>query len=83
MEEKIQVLEATIHNDSAKGAMSKMVDYLQQDTFHVVEVVTMHSLVRLLEKEEHRQYLEEFDFTFAGDKEVLEAGGVTDSKRLQ
>lgn len=83
MEEKIQVLEATIHNDSAKGAMSKMVDYLQQDTFHVVEVVTMHSLVRLLEKEEHRQYLEKFDFTFAGDKEVLEAGGVTDSKRLQ
>lgn len=83
MEEKIQVLEAAIHNDSAKGAMSKMVDYLQQDTFHVVEVVTMHSLVRLLENEEHRQYLEEFDFTFAGDKEVLEAGGVTDSKRLQ
>jgi len=83
MEEKIQVLDATIHNDSAKETMSKMVDYLQQDTFHVVEVVTMHSLVKLLEKEEHRQYLEEFDFTFAGDKEVLEAGGVTDSKRLQ
>ncbi len=83
MEEKIQVLDATIHNDSAKEAMSKIVDYIQQDTFHVVEVVTMQSLVKLLEEEEHRQYLEEFDFTFAGDKEVLEAGGVTDTKRLQ
>lgn len=83
MEEKIQVLDATIHNDSAKIAMSKMVDYIQQDTFHVVEVVTMRSLMKLLEVEEHRQYLDEFDFTFAGDKEVLEAGGVKDVRRLQ
>ena len=83
MGEKIQVLDVTIHNDSAKAAMSKIVDYIQQDTFHVVEVVTMQSLVKLLEEEEHRQYLDEFDFTFAGEKEVLEAGGITDAKRLQ
>lgn len=83
MNDKIQVLDAIIHNDSAKAAMTKMVDYIRQDTFHVVEVVTMQSLVKLLEQEEHRQYLEAFDFTFAGDKEVLEAGGVTDDKRLK
>ena len=83
MEEKIQVLEATIHNDSAKGYMMRMVEYMQQDTFHIVEAVTMKSLVTLLAQEEHKQYLEAFDFTFAGEKEVLEAAGVTDGHRLK
>lgn len=83
MDEKIQVLEATIHNDSAKGYMMRMVEYMQQDTFHVVEAVTMKSLVTLLAEEAHKQYLEAFDFTFAGEKEVLEAAGVTDGHRLK
>lgn len=41
----------------------------------------MNTLSQLLNKEE-KPYIDEFDLTFAGDKSILEAAGVTDSKYL-
>lgn len=83
MEKMIQVLDVTLHCDTAKEAMTKMMEYIQTEPISVVEMVTMQSLVKVLEQEEPQACMQEFDLTFAGNKELLEAAGVEETQYLQ
>lgn len=82
MDEKIKVLDVPINNYTAKEAMQKVMEYMQTEPVHVIEMVTMETLLRLSEKEE-KDCIKEFDLTVAGNKTMLEAAGVTDSKYLK
>ena len=81
MNEKIKVLGVSINHYTAKEAMKKVMEYMETEPINVIEMVTMNTLSQLLNKEE-KPYIDEFDLTFAGDKSILEAAGVTDSKYL-
>ena len=81
MNEKIKVLGVSINHYTAKEAMKKVMEYMETEPINVIEMVTMNTLSQLLNKEE-KPYIDESDLTFAGDKSILEAAGVTDSKYL-
>lgn len=83
MNEKIKVLDVPISNYTAKEAMKKVMEYMQTEPISIIEMVTMNTLVQLFDKEEQKKYIDEFEFTFVGDKSILEAAGVTDSKYLK
>lgn len=83
MNEKIKVLDVPISNYTAKEAMKKVMEYMQTEPISIVEMVTMNTLIQLLDKEEQKKYIDEFELTFVGDKSILEAAGVTDSKALK
>lgn len=83
MNEKIKVLDIPISNYTAKEAMKKVVEYMQTEPISIIEMVTMNTLVQLLDKEEQKKYIDEFELTFVGDKSILEAAGVTDTKYLR
>lgn len=83
MNEKIQVLDVSIDNYTAKEAMKKVMEYMKTEPINVVEMVTMNTLIQLLEKEEQKKYMSEFDLTFSGNRSLLEASGVTDSTYLK
>ena len=76
MNEKIKVLGVSINHYTAKEAMKKVMEYMETEPINVIEMVTMNTLSQLLNKEE-KPYIDEFDLTFAGDKSILEAAGVT------
>lgn len=82
MSEKIKVLGVSIDYYTAKEAMKKVMEYMETEPVNVVEMITMNMLSQLLNNEEQKSYVDEFDLTFAGDKSILEAAGVTDSKYL-
>lgn len=82
MSDKIKVLGVSIDHYTAKEAMKKVMEYMGTEPINVIEMVTMNTLSQLLNKEEQKTYIDEFDLTFAGDKSILEAAGVTDSKYL-
>lgn len=83
MNEKIKVLDVPISNYTAKEAMKKVVEFMQTEPINVIEMVTTNTLIQLLDKEEQKKCIEEFELTFVGDKSILEAAGVTDSKYLK
>lgn len=83
MNEKIKVLDVPISNYTAKEAMQKVMKYMHTEQLSIIELVTLDTLVQLFDKEEQKQYFEEFEITAAADKALLEAAGITDSRYLK
>lgn len=83
MNEKIQVLDVEINNYTAKEMMQEAVEYMKTEPLNVIEMVTMDMLASLREQEDEKKGIREFDITFAGNKDILEAAGVTDSSYLK
>lgn len=83
MEKIIQVQKVAVSCCHAKEAMQKVVEYMQNEPIKVAEMVTLQTLMKIMEQEVELQQLQEFDFTFAGNKEVLASAGVTDARLLK
>lgn len=79
MDKIVQVQHVAVHCCTAKEAMKKVVEYMKYEPINVVELVTMQTLMKVWEQEE-LLHLQEFDLMVAGNKEVLEAAGVTESR---
>lgn len=83
MDKIVQVQRVAVNCCSAKEAMQKVVEYIQSEPIHLAEMVTMETLMRIMEEETQLLHLQEFDFTFAGNKEVLASAGVTEERLLR
>lgn len=83
MDKIVQVQRVAVNCCSAKEAMQKVVEYIQSEPLNLAEMVTMETLMRIMEEETSLLHLQEFDFTFAGNKEVLAAAGVTEERLLR
>lgn len=81
MDRMVQIQRVAVNCCHAKEAMRKVVEYMNCEPVNVAEMVTMQTLVRIMEQEEVPA-LNEFDFIFAGSKEVLNSAGVTDLRLL-
>ena len=77
MEDVLQVLDVAVDCHSAKENMKKVVQYMESEPMNLVEMITMQTLVDIPEEDEIAVQMKEFDLTFAGNKEILQAAEVT------
>lgn len=83
MNETICVLDVNIDNYTAKQAMKASVGYMETAVTNVVELATMEVLMCAREEPELREIISQSDLVLPGQKEILEAAGNADSKRLR
>jgi len=83
MENKINVLDIAIDNYSAKEAMQKTVEYMQNEPMSVVGVLTAKSLMHAAELEGYKENVARFDMVVAGETSVLKAAGVKERGKLK
>ena len=77
MEDVLQVLDVAVDCHSAKENMKKVVQYMESEPMNLVEMITMQTLVDIPQEDEITVQMKEFDLTFAGNKEILQAAEVT------
>ena len=83
MNNKINVLELELHNDTAKEAMQKVMDYMRTDPLNIVEFISSDSLLLSKDDEVLRDNIAQSDLVLTVEKSFLELAGVTDRRRLQ
>ncbi len=83
MNETICVLDVKIDNCSAKQAMKASVEYMSTAATNVVELVTIETLMSAKDKPDLRKAIEQSDLVLPGQEEILEAAGITDTRRIQ
>lgn len=81
--EKVQVLGIEINNCTAKAAMKRVVDYINEERMNVVEMVSMNTLNRFQLLEERKQIFDTFDIVLPSDRGILQAAGIEDERRLR
>lgn len=83
MNDKITVLDIGINFYTAKQAMKQTMQYMKTEPLNVIEMITADTLMCAREDLELRENLSGCDMVFAGEKEVLEAAGVTEKGVLK
>ena len=83
MNNKINVLELELHNDTAKEAMQKVMEYMKTEPLSIVEFISSDSLLLSKDDEVLRDNISQADLVLTIEKSFLELAGVTDRKRLQ
>ena len=83
MNETICVLDVKIDNCSAKQAMKASVEYMSTAATNVVELVTIETPMSAKDKPDLRKAIEQSDLVLPGQEEILEAAGITDTRRIQ
>lgn len=83
MNNKINVLELELHNDTAKEAMQKVMGYLETEPLNIVELISPDSLLLSKNDEGLRDNIAQSDLVLTLEKSFLELAGVTDRRRLQ
>ena len=83
MNDKIDILGLEIDNIIAKEAMKKVMDYIETEPVHVIEMITMGALGKFQGMEDATEMFKSFDLALASDKGILEAVGVTDERSLK
>lgn len=77
------MLDVKIDNCSAKQAMKASVEYMSTAATNVVELVTIETLMSAKDKPDLRKAIEQSDLVLPGQEEILEAAGITDTRRIQ
>lgn len=83
MDETICVLDVNIDNCPAKHALRAMMDYMATEPLNVVELVTIDTLLYAREHPDFAETLAAVDLVLPGQKEILEAAGITESRRIR
>lgn len=83
MNNKINVLELELHNDTAKEAMQKVMEYMKTEPLNIVEFITSDSLLLIKDDEVLRDNISQADLVLTIEKSFLELAGVTDRRRIQ
>lgn len=83
MDAKINVLDITIDNCTAKQAMKEAMAYMESEPVNLIDLVTVDSVMQLSETPEVKEELGGFDLVLAGDRTILEAANIRDRKALQ
>lgn len=83
MNETIRVLDVNIDNCSAKQAMKASVEYMGTAVTSVVELVTIEALLCAKDEPELKAAIEQSDLVLPGQKEILEAAGIAETRRIQ
>ncbi|PXV90142.1 N-acetylglucosaminyldiphosphoundecaprenol N-acetyl-beta-D-mannosaminyltransferase [Lachnotalea glycerini] len=82
MENKINVLGIEIDNYLIADSKYLIDEYLDNDCMNTISIIQIPTLLRAVDDEEFKEYIEKMDLTVAGDKAILEAAGLTDEQKL-
>ena len=77
MREMINVLDVNIEHCSAKQALKAAVEYMDTPATSVIDLVTIEALMYA------REAIEQSDLVLPGQKDILEAAGITDSRSMR
>lgn len=83
MSKKINVLDISIDNFTAKEAMQEALSYMESDPVNVIELVTIEGLMELGTEPELKEEMGTFDLVLAGNKTILEAADIAEHKCLR
>ncbi len=77
MYDKIEVLGLKLDYLSVDSEMERLLDFLHNERLDSIGIITMNTLLLAEKEESWRNYLENLDMTVIGEKEVLEAVGIS------
>ena len=83
MREKINVLDVNIEHCSAKQALKAAVEYMDTPATSVIDLVTIEALMYARDDQDYREAIEQSDLVLPGQKDILEAAGITDSRSMR
>jgi len=83
MENKLNVLGVEIDNYLTTDSSRLINEYLDDDCMNTISIIQIPTLLRAVDEEEYREYIENMDLTVVGDKAILEASGLVDGTRLR
>lgn len=83
MENKLNVLGVEIDNYLTTDSSRLINEYLDDDCMNTISIIQIPTLLRAVDEEEYREYIENMDLTIVGDKAILEAAGLTDGTRIK
>lgn len=82
MSEQISVLGAHLESLSVQESLKKAEEFLNGDALRIIGAVSAETLLNTESSEEYRQQIEQLNLQVIREREILEAGGVTDPERL-
>ena len=77
MNEKINVLGVLVDCMNVDSEMEQIEEFMQNDHLNTVGIITMNTLLMAREVPRWKEYMENLDMGVPGEKEVLEAAGIT------
>lgn len=83
MRETMNVLDVNIDRCSAKQALKRAVEYMSTPETSVISLVTIDALMYARDDADYRQAVEQSDLVLPGQKDILEAAGVLDSRSIR
>ncbi len=83
MDEKIRILDIDIDAYTAKRAMQETVACMESDPVNLIELMSIDTLMYAQGDPGLKECIEQLDLVLPGEKALLEAGGITDYRRLQ
>lgn len=83
MREMINVLDVNIEHCSAKQALKAAVEYMDTPATSVIDLVTIEALMYARDDYSYREAIEQSDLVLPGQKDILEAAGITDSRSMR
>jgi N-acetylglucosaminyldiphosphoundecaprenol N-acetyl-beta-D-mannosaminyltransferase len=83
MENKLNVLGVEIDNYLTTDSSRLINEYLDDDCMNTISIIQIPTLLRAVDEDEYREYIENMDLTIVGDKAILEAAGLTDGVRIK
>lgn len=83
MIKKIEILGIQLDNYTVREAMLQAELFLNEKVMHIIEVITMETLVMAKEDETLKESIEAWDLAIINDKEILKAAGVNSPQRIK
>ena len=83
MTEKITIFGVDIDCITAKAAMLRALEFMENDFLDTIEIVSMQMLLEGKENSRWKEDVSEFGLNIPGEKEILEASGVEDKGLLK
>ncbi|MEJ8734010.1 WecB/TagA/CpsF family glycosyltransferase [Mediterraneibacter sp. ICN-202921] len=83
MKETINIFDVYMQNFTAKEAMKQVIAYLETESLHTIEIVTMDMLLKEQENVQWKDMVKKLDMVLPGEREILEAAGVQDKNSIR
>lgn len=83
MKKEIHVFDVRIDLCTAKEAMQKAMEYMETEPANGIEMINGNILMNCAESEELKTYMSQMDLVLPREKNVLEAAGITDGKKIR
>ena len=83
MKETINIFDVYMQNFTAKEAMKQVIAYLETESLHTIEIVTMDMLLKEQENVQWKDMVKKLDMVLPGERGILEAAGVQDKNSIR